>query len=1811
MLNHGAGEHEQVSHDDRGGAGSPWGKWRQQEGIGDGVETGSRADFGSELEEDGADKKANPIPGGLWRLGGEGPGTRLPGNRRPLGLVIPFAGPWNKEADCNLIRFYGKIVKSLLFSSSSSSFFLASKSSTILVEIPVDWSSFSTPSSSQRIIIIDRLRRVRHDKIGGKRGNKFRFNPKEYLEDLDMAEGTRLRDISDHIHSLEEKYQKLGTEHQVHIEALTHQLAEVRDTGQKQFELLQAEAARRHEELLKLISAQPPTLKTPGEAPSSERKYKPGSSSTPIMIREEKGKGILPTPSKPLEMEEEHTSPWGHRSFNHHQHLPYPRLDFPSFEGEDPRSWIENCEQYFELYQIPQHQWLSVATMHLIGKAKTWKQGYFVNKQMVSWDEFTEAVCRRFAQVGERYLIREFSNLKHTGTCEKYQERFEELRYQLLYYNPHLTEEYFIACYINGLKEELIHFLDIAHPKTLEKTYEQAQLHEKAIAALNRRNKYLPRGSGGPYQSSSPYRSNIGTGLNKGGENLRNQYQTSQRNQVTQNPVNRQLIEQRRAAGLCFRYREKYHPGHVCNSKSLNTLQASEEIVEVYDEDCLHEETGEGGVVDGEEQGSGAIPDSEEAQEIGVSVHVLSGEKPQDTIKIRGEAKNRTLTLLIDTGSTHSFIDLRVAKEIGARMEAAPPLVVTIADGHKMLSKLKCPEFSWTMQGQRFVTELRVIRIEGVSIVLGIDWLKSYGKVTFDFLLNSVTIVKDGQKLELKGIEEGAKLKMITAAQWNQEMCTGECYLLSHQLMPDKTEATANVHPWIQQVLEQYKDVFEEPKGMPPARVEDHKILLQPNTAPINVRPYRYSYEQKEEIEKQIRELLNNSIIQRSNSPFASPALLVKKKDGSWRMCIDYRQLNKSTIKDKFPIPIIDDLLDELGGSKHFSKIDLRSGYHQIRMDPADVPKTAFRTHQGHYEFRVMPFGLTNAPATFQAIMNCTFEPYLRKFILVFFDDILVYSKSLEDHVKHLRITLEELRRNQLYAKRSKCYFGQDQVEYLGHIISAEGVATDPTKIEAMINWPTPKSVKELRGFLGLTGYYRKFIQGYGKISKPLTDLLRKDQFCWSEESQLAFEELKTAMTTAPVLAMPNFDRSFTLEVDACDTGIGAVLSQDEKPIAYLSKAIGGKHLGLSTYEKEFLAILMALQKWKHYLSMRTFVIRTDHESLKYLLEQRVTTPMQQKGMMKLMGFDYTIQYRKGKENAAADALSRVTGEKGVTLAITAAIPSWVQEVTESYLGDPQCEKLICELPLQSTNQGDYSYHNELLRHKGKLYIGKSGHLREKVIDQMHNSALGGHSGIQNTYRRIKQHFYWPGLKKEVEEWVKGCATCAQNKVDGTPHAGLLQPLPIPHQVWEEVSMDFIEALPKSEGKDAIMVVVDRLTKYAHFVSLKHPFSAPVVARTFMDTIYKLHGCPKRIVSDRDKIFTSQFWKELFQSMGTKLQMSSAYHPETDGQTERVNRCLETYLRCLCFQHPKKWHSWLALAEWWYNTSFHSSIGMTPYEALYGYPPPNYLVTSITSSTSPEFREWAKEREGLTHELRDRLQVARSRMKQQVDRHRKEKEYAIGDWVYLKLQPYRQTTVAIRRNLKLAARYYGPFQIMERIGPVAYKLQLPEGSRVHPVFHVSLLKKSSPAAVPASPNVPTLREDDELLTEPEKILERRMVQRGNKAVTEVLVKWGAEEHEQVSHDDRDGAGSPWGKWRQQEGIGDGVETGSRADFGSELEEDGADKKANPIPGGLWRLGGEGPGTRLPGNRRPLGLVVPFAGPCSIDSTHEESQQPDS
>jgi len=743
------------------------------------------------------------------------------------------------------------------------------------------------------------------------------------------------------------------------------------------------------------------------------------------------------------------------------------------------------------------------------------------------------------------------------------------------------------------------------------------------------------------------------------------------------------------------------------------------------------------------------------------------------------------------------------------------------------------------------------------------------------------------------------------------------------------------------------------------------------------------------------------------------------------------------TVKDRFPNPLIEDLMDELGGSMVFSKIDLRAGYHQVRKDPNDIQKTAFKTHNGHFEYLVMPFGLTNAPVTFQSLMNSVFRDFLRKFVLVFFDDILIYNSSIEEHTEHLRLVFEVMRLHKLFAKGSKCAFAVSKVEYLGHFISAREIETDPAKIQAVKEWPTPTTVKQVRGFLGLAGYYRRFVRNFGVIAGPLHALTKTDGFCWSPEAQSAFDTLKAVLCNAPVLALPVFDKQFMVETDACGQGIGAVLMQEGHPLAYISRQLKGKQLHLSIYEKELLAVIFAVRKWRHYLLPSHFIIKTDQRSLKYLLEQRLNTPVQQQWLPKLLEFDYEIQYRQGKENLVADALSRVEESEVLHMALSIVECDFLKEIQAAYESDGVLKDIISVLQQHPDAKKHYSWSQDILRRKSKIVVPNDVEIKNKLLQWLHCSGMGGHSGRDASHQRVKSLFYWKGMVKDIQAFIRSCGTCQQCKSDNAAYPGLLQPLPIPDKIWCDVSMDFIEGLPNSGGKSVIMVVVDRLSKAAHFVALAHPYSALTVAQAFLDNVYKHHGCPTSIVSDRDVVFTSEFWKEFFKLQGVELRMSSAYHPQSDGQTEVVNRCLENYLRCMCHARPHLWNKWLPLAEYWYNTNYHSSSQMTPFELVYGQAPPIHLPYLPGKSKVAVVARSLQERENMLLFLKFHLMRAQHRMKQFADQHRTERTFDIGDFVYVKLQPYRQQSVVLRVNQKLSPKYFGPYKIIEKCGEVA------------------------------------------------------------------------------------------------------------------------------------------------------------------------------
>jgi hypothetical protein len=766
-----------------------------------------------------------------------------------------------------------------------------------------------------------------------------------------------------------------------------------------------------------------------------------------------------------------------------------------------------------------------------------------------------------------------------------------------------------------------------------------------------------------------------------------------------------------------------------------------------------------------------------------------------------------------------------------------------------------------------------------------------------------------------------------------------------------------------------------------------------------------------------------------------------------------------------------------------------------------------------------MPFGLMNAPATFQAIMNDIFRPFLRRFVLVFFDDILVYSKNMTEHQNHLKQVMIVLMTNSFVANATKCKFGSQQIDYLGHIISGEGVAVDPSKIQCILDWPVPKTVKGVRGFLGLTGYYRKFIKDYGKLAKPLTELTKKDNFSWGEEAQRAFDELKIKLTTAPVLALPDFTKGFVIECDASGVGLGAILMQEKRPIAYFSKALGTRNLTKSAYEKELMAMVLAIQHWRPYLLGRKFVVSTDQKSLKQLLQQRIATAEQQNWAAKLLGYDFDIVYKQGKLNKGADALSRMN-EEAELKAIT-SYWQWDQEQQwlDEVRSDEKLQKIIADLQQDPNCRPGFEHKQGVLIYEGRLVIASNSALIPKLLQEFHSTPQGGHSGFYKTYRRIAANVYWVGMKNRIQEFVRSCDICQRQKYLTSSPGGLLQPLPIPSQIWEDISIDFITGLPKARGYEAILVVVDRLSKYSHFIPLKHPYTARSLAEVFSKEIVKLHGIPLSIVSDRDPIFMSSFWREIFKMQGTQLKMSTTYHPESDGQTEVVNRCLETYLRCFIADQPKTWINWVHWAEYWFNTTFHSATEKTPFEIVYG-----RLVPVMTRWLQGETRVAAVQkdlidRDECLRQLKTQLLRAQERMKHQADKKRTERCFAVGEWVFVKLRAHRQNSVVTRINAKLAARYFGPYPIVERIGAVAYRLKLPEGARVHPVFHVSLLKKAVGQYQEDNELPDNMAGEQEEMYEPEAILADREIQQNGTTVKQVLVHWKGKPSEEATWED--------------------------------------------------------------------------------------------
>ncbi|XP_074347660.1 uncharacterized protein LOC141686530 [Apium graveolens] len=674
-----------------------------------------------------------------------------------------------------------------------------------------------------------------------------------------------------------------------------------------------------------------------------------------------------------------------------------------------------------------------------------------------------------------------------------------------------VPEEIALAQFINGLKDEIKTEVRVLGPINLDHAMELAvKVEEKLRCNGNRKASGV---STNPFKSGTWYSTSSKSQSSFPSSSSRSVSVYSQSSSSPSSPSGRSMsnLPVAKPMGEFRRLTEK-------------ELQAKREKGECFR--VRLGETEQGGNDELGEEGLVVLPSEDEEIPPEISLNSVVGITNPKTLKLRGEVLGKDVVVMVDPGATHNFISTNAVKKLGLSVVKTGKFGVSLGNGEMAGGEGECNRVMVHLPTITVVEDFLPLDLGNSDVILGVAWLEKLGTVITNWKTQTLKFMVGGEQVTVQGDPSlGRSLislkAMLKTLKKEEKGFLVELNELSANKQPGAKEKGKHEVPvFLSTTLQNYETVFEIPPGLPPSRGHEHGITLKEGTDPVSVRPYRYSQAQKNEIEALVWDMLHAGIIQPSNSPFSSPVILVKKKNGSWRFCVDYRALNKVTVADKFPIPVIDEILDELHGAKFFSKLDLQSGYHQIRVKAGDVTKTAFRTHEGHYEFLVMPFGLKNAPATFQALMNTVFMPYLRRFVLVFFDDILVYSPDATQHQRHLATVLQTLQEHQLYANKDKCEFGQTQLAYLGHVISDQGVVVDGR----------------------LTGYYRKFIAGYATIAHPLTDQMKRDHFGWTENATASFELLKRSLAQAPILAMPNFNKAFIVETDASSFGLGVVL---------------------------------------------------------------------------------------------------------------------------------------------------------------------------------------------------------------------------------------------------------------------------------------------------------------------------------------------------------------------------------------------------------------------------------------------------------------------------------------------------------------------------------------------------------------------------------------------------------------------------------------------------------------------------------------------
>lgn len=896
-------------------------------------------------------------------------------------------------------------------------------------------------------------------------------------------------------------------------------------------------------------------------------------------------------------------------------------------------------------------------------------------------------------------------------------------------------------------------------------------------------------------------------------------------------------------------------------------------------------------------------------------------------------------------------------------------------------------------------------------------------------------------------------------------------------------------------LLETYSHIFDIDKSHTRhTSCVKHSIDTE-GRGPVRQKPYRVSLTERRAIQQQVQDMLKDDVIETSCSPWASPVVLVRKKDNSWRFCVDYRRLNKITKRDTYPMPRIDDTLDSLQGAKFFSSIDMRSGYWQIEVDPRDAEKTAFVTPDGLYQFKVMPFGLCNAPATFERMIDNVLGNLKWTSCLCYLDDVVVFASTFDEHNHRLRQVLACMSAAGLTLNHKKCRFGYKELTVLGHLVSSDGIRPDPNKIAAVTNFPKPTTIKTVRSFLGLCSYFRRFVRNFAHKARPLQCLLKKGvTFHWNLEHEAAFTSLKSALSTHPILRHFDPDAPSELHTDASGIGLGAVLTQrpddTEHPVSFASRTLSPAEMNYSTTEKECLAVVWAISKFRPYLYGHHFKVVTDHHALCWLANIKAPSGKLARWALQLQEYDYEVVYRAGRKHQDADALSRSPislkhmEPEDSPVATTLCIIDDLDLPSEQRR-DPVLRNIIDILGLpgpltqqQLKQSRNFTLQDSVLCKKNFDPFGRPHllvipqQLRHDVLRHFHNDPTAGHLGFSRTYDRIIRRFFWPGMRRSISNYVRSCVDCQRRKHQAARPQGQLQSIPPPNVPFSRVGVDLLGPFPPSQnGNRWIIVCIDHHTRYAETKALPTG-TAPDIATFLLEQVILRHGAPRELLSDRGAAFLSTVVRELLNACNTVHRTTTSYHPQCNGLTERLNRTLCDMLCMYIDTAHSNWDTILPFITYAYNTSRQDTTTFTPFFLVFARDSETMLDTLLPYIDNGHSTKYMDEMMGRAEESRQlaRTYTLLAQEKQQLryDEHHRPATYAPGQLVLL-WKPERRVGL----SEKLMHRYFGPYEVTRQVSPVNYEVRLldPDPSRSRrrqnqDIVHVLRMKPYHPPPSP-------------------------------------------------------------------------------------------------------------------------------------------------